>query len=325
MPKISVIVPIYKVENYLNECVDSVLAQTFTDFELILIDDGSPDNCGKMCDEYAKKDKRIVVIHQLNRGLSAARNTGLDVAKGKYITFIDSDDFVSTDYLEILYKGLVENNADASICKHLKFSNLKKEYSEKKNGYSVCSGRSAVQSIYNNFEISITAWAKLYKAELFNYIRFPDGRIHEDQAVIPIVLYNCKCIACLDNELYFFRVRSSSITHSTFNVKRYDNILAVDDCISFFEEKKDFELVAAAKKQKKILLCCYSIEAKKAGIYNNVPKKYKVNELKALLYIKNNLSDKQFTYYLAKNHSNLILPHEYIRKIKKVLGLNVRP
>ena len=117
MPKISVIVPVYKVEPYLHECVDSILAQTFTDFELILVDDGSSDNCGKICDEYAAKDSRIRVIHQENRGVSAARNAALDAAKGEFIAFIDSDDVVNVYYLEVLLSGMDEDT-DIVACKY---------------------------------------------------------------------------------------------------------------------------------------------------------------------------------------------------------------
>jgi glycosyltransferase involved in cell wall biosynthesis len=116
MPKISVIIPVYNVEKYLVKCIDSVLSQTFTDFECILIDDGSPDNCGKICDEYAKKDRRTKVIHQENSGVSSARNAGLDIAQGEWITFIDSDDWVDENYLELMYNNAVNNNIDLSIC-----------------------------------------------------------------------------------------------------------------------------------------------------------------------------------------------------------------
>ena len=121
MELISVIVPVYKVEKYLRECVDSILAQTYTNLEIILVDDGSPDNCGKICDEYAQNDSRIKVIHQENGGLSAARNAGLDIATGKYIGFVDSDDYAELNMFEELHKRIIENNADLSICGVKKF------------------------------------------------------------------------------------------------------------------------------------------------------------------------------------------------------------
>ena len=131
MPEISVIVPIYNVEKYLGPCIDSILAQTFKDFELILVDDGSPDRCGKICDEYERVDKRIRVIHQENSGLSAARNVGLDVMVGKYVTFIDSDDLVDKRFLEELYDNLQNDKAQISLCQFQEFENI----SEIKNSY----------------------------------------------------------------------------------------------------------------------------------------------------------------------------------------------
>jgi len=116
MPKISVIVPVYNVEKYLAKCIDSILAQTFTDFECILINDGSPDNSPAICDEYAKKDERMKVIHKENGGVSSARNTGLDIAQGEWITFADSDDWVDENYLELMYSNAIKNNCDLSIC-----------------------------------------------------------------------------------------------------------------------------------------------------------------------------------------------------------------
>ena len=116
MPELSIIVPVYKVEKYLPRCIDSILAQTFGDFELILIDDGSPDGCGRICDEYARKDKRIVVIHQKNMGVSAARNAGLDIARGRYIGFVDSDDWIEPQMYEVMMDAIRENGADMAVC-----------------------------------------------------------------------------------------------------------------------------------------------------------------------------------------------------------------
>ncbi len=116
MCEISIIVPVYKVEKYLKKCVDSILAQTFSDFELILVDDGSPDNSGRICDDYAKKDARVRVVHKQNGGLSSARNAGIEVAKGKYLGFVDSDDYIAEDMYELLYKAIIKEEADLSIC-----------------------------------------------------------------------------------------------------------------------------------------------------------------------------------------------------------------
>ncbi|MBA1325633.1 glycosyltransferase [Enterococcus faecium] len=133
----SIIVPVYKVEKYLRKCVDSILAQTFTDFEVILVDDGSPDNSGKICDEYAEKDNRVRVIHKENGGLSSARNAGIDVARGKYLGFVDSDDYIDEDMYEILYENLKIHDADISSVELIPFygGRYKEKNKEKKSNY----------------------------------------------------------------------------------------------------------------------------------------------------------------------------------------------
>ena len=157
MSLISIIIPVYKVEKYIHRCVDSILAQTFTDFELILVDDGSPDNCGKICDEYAEKDSRIVVIHQENGGLSAARNAGLDWvfehSDSQWISFVDSDDYVYPHYLEKLYQAVVENNTNISMCNFVNFSDSVPECSLNEKESRIISGLEACNKIYNNDNI----------------------------------------------------------------------------------------------------------------------------------------------------------------------------
>jgi len=127
IPLISIIVPVYKVEQYLHRCVDSILSQTYDNFELILIDDGSPDGCPAICDEYTKNDSRVHVIHQVNQGLAEVRNVGVKQAHGEYIAFIDSDDFVSPNYIETLYSGVVDYDADISICSFSKVRSISNE------------------------------------------------------------------------------------------------------------------------------------------------------------------------------------------------------
>lgn len=172
MPLISVIVPVYKVETYLPACVDSILSQTFSDFELILVDDGSPDACGAMCDGYAREDSRIRVIHQKNGGLSAARNAGLDIAKGEYVTFVDSDDVIMRDYLRELYLAIIKNDAEVACCKFQNFEDDKPDIESAKSiskvHVKVMTGHEAVLSIYNaTGEVSVNAYGKLFMMKLF--------------------------------------------------------------------------------------------------------------------------------------------------------------
>ena len=182
IPVVSVIVPVYKVEPYLRRCVDSILNQSFQDFELILVDDGSPDSCGAICDEYAARDSRIHVIHQENKGLSGARNTGIDHANGEYLAFVDSDDKWSPYFLESLYKALKEHDADISQCRweYMHGDEIKEAYNP--NAKCECfTGREMLSNLYiQTGAYYVVAWNKLYKKELFEEIRYQEGRIHED-------------------------------------------------------------------------------------------------------------------------------------------------
>ena len=326
MPKISVIVPVYKVEAYLRPCIESILKQTFIDFELILVDDGSPDQCGAICDEYSKKDKRIFVVHKKNGGLSTARNAGLDLMKGEYVTFVDSDDIIEGKYLEVLFNDIQRLNAQISTCQMYEFIGeaiLTQNYTNKQESL-IMSGRDAVFNLYNDKAgITINACAKLYHKSLFKTLRFPEGKIHEDQARVPLLLYMAKKVVVNYGQAYGYRLRMSSIMHSKFSGKRYDDIEAIEECIQFFKIKQDVMLVNAAMKKRDKLLALYSLFARCDNVYKEVPIKYRMSQWRALKYLYNNLTDDQYTYQLAKVHPNWLLPHAYLRKIKKMLGLKV--
>ena len=321
MPQISVIVPVYKVEAYLHECVDSILVQTFTDFELILVDDGSPDNCGKICDEYAAKDSRVRVIHQENRGLSGARNSGIDVAQGEYITFVDSDDLVDMRYLEILIDAAKEDAAVA-VCRHEEFSdgNLLRpwqgEVSRKPFGTV-----DAVEAMYNGSAwIPVNAWGKLICRELIGDIRFPVGRLHEDQAFTPYILYRAEKTVSCDAILYHYRVNPVSITRNTFSLRRYDDLWAVEECIRFFEKHGEDKILAAARKKRQRLICTYAIYAAHAGV--EVPEEYRISIPKALSYLRRNVSADKYAYYLSHVNEKLVIWDARLRKIERMLGLS---
>lgn len=280
---ISVIVPIYKVEPYLRCCIDSILAQTFRDFALILVDDGSPDNCGAICDEYAAKDDRIVVIHQENGGLSAARNTGLDWmfanSNSEWITFVDSDDYIPTRYLQQLYEIAKRKKAGIVCSLASCFSDDKeiKNISDEVYGSTLMLGRDACKSILTVDEkISVTAWGKLYKSELFKKARFPEGKIHEDEALIPLVVYNADKVVVLRAWMYGYRNNAEGIMRSEFSLKRFDFLFAVDRCIEYFRKCQDEELVMLAKKHKNGHWAEDVTKAKRAGIYHMLPEEYKL-------------------------------------------------
>ena len=242
MPNISVIVPVYKVESYLRRCVDSILAQTFQDFELILVDDGSPDNCGAICDEYAVKDSRIRVIHQENGGLSAARNAGIDWAfansDSQWLSFIDSDDSVSPEYLSRLYSLAINHNADLCICD---FQSVLPDGRIEPCNLSIpemiSTGRALLEDcvIYSNWRF-VLACCKLYRKTIFEGLRFLNEYIHEDEAIIHRTLGNAQKVCCIPDKLYNYMVRTDSITGSGKSIKSTDYLTALSDRILYAKE-----------------------------------------------------------------------------------------
>lgn len=237
MPKISVIVPVYNVEPYIHRCIDSILCQTFTDFELILVDDGSPDNCGKICDEYAKIDNRIYVIHQENRGLSAARNAGIDRAflnkDCEWLAFVDSDDCIHQNYLEFLYNLATKNGADLSICRYTSDLNeFSKKHLNEQNSAIIKS-----EDFYINYTAESTvAGGKLYRKTLFNNLRYPIGKIHEDEFVTYKTVFFAKKIVFTDCPLYFYYKNDSGIMSKQFSEENLSAVAAFEEQIEFFKK-----------------------------------------------------------------------------------------
>ncbi len=239
MPKISVIVPVYKVEAYLDRCVESILAQTFSDFELILVDDGSPDNCPVLCDQWAQKDDRITVIHQENRGLSAARNAGIDWAfansDSQWLSFVDSDDWIHPQFLEILDQAVEQTNTLIAVCS---FQQTEKETvshaSVQPDRFSV---EDAMDFYLREPVVGVVAWNKLYNKRLFSTIRYPVGHIHEDEFVTYRLLYLAKSAAICDTRLYYYFYNPEGITKCGFSEKRYDGWIAMSEACDFFKEK----------------------------------------------------------------------------------------
>lgn len=322
MTKISVIVPVYKVEDCLEFCVDSILNQTFADFELILVDDGSPDNCGAMCDEYAAKDSRVRVVHRENGGLSAARNSGMDIMRGEYIAFIDSDDAVMEDYLEVLFSACKETDADIAVCRFEEFEDgnipdLQSTADVDVQNTILC-GKDACLEVYKGSRyVSINACCKLFKASIIEDMRFPEGKLHEDQAFTPIAYFKAQKVASVDKTMYLYRVRAASITHEMFNVRRYDDIWAIDNCIKYFEEKNERIIADAAREKRERLICIYSIYAKRDGV--EIPEEYRRRTAKALRYLHGKVSRDKFEYYLAQVNPKYVRGYEYAVKLKKLL------
>lgn len=237
MATISVIVPIYNTEKYLNRCVDSILNQTFSDFELILVDDGSPDNCGKICDDYVKRDNRVNVIHKQNGGLSEARNYGIEWAlknsDSEWITFIDSDDWVHPLFLELLLDAVVKNNVDLGICDYLSTKADELEVNEINNRVELFSTED-FWILYN--EKSIVACMKIYKKLDFLYIRYPVGKLHEDAFTTHKIFFKHKRIAYVNEKIYYYYFNPNSITRSTWTPKRIDELDGRIAIINFFDD-----------------------------------------------------------------------------------------
>lgn len=239
MDLITIIVPVYNVKKYLKECLDSIINQTYKNLEIILVDDGSPDNCGKICDEYAKRDKRIKVIHKENGGLSSARNAGLDIAKGEYISFIDSDDYVAENFIEKLYLLCIQNNADIAECDFIRFEN-EINLLEQEENLDIYSAYDRKHIIYMKHSIACN---KLYKKYLYEKLRFPIGKTNEDEFTIYKILYSCKNVTVFTNlKLYYYRYNPQSIMGRTFNIKRLDALEALEERKQFYKKRNEIEL-----------------------------------------------------------------------------------
>lgn len=242
-PLISVIIPVYKVEAYLTACVESVLAQTYPNFEVILVDDGSPDNCPKMCDEFAAQDSRIRVIHKKNGGLSSARNTGIEAARGEYLAFLDSDDLWSPQFLERLQNSIRESDADFAVCLFQRFREHPDTSSVISSSPVELSRDAAFSCLFDHRnENMVVAWNKLYRRTLFQTIRYPEGRIHEDEAIIHELIGASRRVAWLEEIHHFYRETPNSITTNRFSYKRLDAIWAKEQRIAWFESQGMHEL-----------------------------------------------------------------------------------
>ncbi|WBW98610.1 glycosyltransferase family 2 protein [Oceanirhabdus sp. W0125-5] len=224
--KISIIVPVYNVELYLRKCVDSILNQTIENLEIILVNDGSKDRSGAICDEYKKKDHRVIVIHKENGGLSSARNAGINVATGELIGFIDSDDWIEPDYYEILYDGIIKNNADISVMHLTKVTNHEKIEFETmgKKEWVNFTRHNAMERFFGDNFIGYSACNKLYRRKLFEGIRYPEGMIMEDKATTYKLIHKANSVVVNLSCKYHYYLRNDSIMQSNFNRKKFDSL-----------------------------------------------------------------------------------------------------
>lgn len=260
-PLISVIIPVYGVEKYLTRAVDSVLGQTYTNLDIILVDDGSKDNCPAICDAYASREARVRVIHKENGGLSDARNAGLAVAGGDYIAFLDSDDYYAPFFIEVLYEQLCSEHADVAMCRYEVTEGLRAvdgpdfasqmERYRRGNVETQTFSRSALllnqyDALCEDATYFIVAWNKLYKASLWKHIRFPKGKIHEDEATIYRILDQAEKGVYVKMPMYAYFSAPGSITRGAFSLNRLEWFDALDDRISFFLGKEEYDCAKAA-------------------------------------------------------------------------------
>lgn len=254
--KISIVVPVYKVEQFLPYCLDSITRQTFKNFELILVDDGSPDDCGKICEEYAQIHSNTIVIHQKNQGLSVARNNGAKASKGKYITFIDSDDVISLDYLETLYEFIIEYDADISVGLLVPFWGEEGAETKSIGNYSkkVYDTEHALEEMLYGQKYGVQGPDKLYRRELVINDPFPAGKLHEDQAAMYKIIAKCLKLVYTDKPIYFYRQRMTSIVHTRVTKEHLYGLEAVKEQLEFIKINYP-SIVDAAAIRVAIIVC----------------------------------------------------------------------
>ena len=303
---ISVIVPIYNVEKYLDKCVDSIINQTYKNLEIILVDDGSPDNCPKMCDDYAKKDSRIKVVHKENGGLSDARNVGMEVATGEYVSFIDSDDYISLDFYETLFQTMIDNDSDIVECSVVKFyeDNNFDEYSDdlKVTNYDTLY---ALDGLISESPFKQHVWNKLYKSSVALDIPYAVGKLNEDEFWTYQVFGKAKKVTRINQTMYYYFQRGSSIMGNGYNIRRLDALEGKMNRQAYIE--KNFPTLATKAKVDLYGSCMFAYQSvlkfmsgndkKKAG---KIIRDYK-NRCKLTTDEINSITDSSRKYYkLAK-------------------------
>lgn len=237
-PLISVIVPVYKAEPYLQRCVDSIRNQTYSNLEIILVDDGSPDRCGEMCDALAKEDKRIRVIHKENGGLSSARNAGLDIASGAYIGFVDSDDWIDLNMYQVLYDTMVQQNAQISCCAiaysdgDRVFAYMNRKFDE---SFTLDTAQAQIE-LTRNCRITNSVDDKLYVSSIWDGLRFREGALYEDAFIQHLCIHRAKYITYMAKPMYFYFQSPNSILRGNTSLQHYDLVISGEERIAFYKE-----------------------------------------------------------------------------------------
>lgn len=230
---VSIIIPVYNVEQYLNRCISSIVNQTYPNLQIILVDDGSPDNCPKICDLWKKKDSRIEVIHKENGGLSSARNAGLHCAKGDYVLFVDSDDWISINMIEEMIKAMNKNNVDMVVCQFVKaYPNGKVAQQESHHGNKILNVKDTICLLLYDNQITNHVWRNLYKRNLLPNNLFPEGMNYEDVYVMASLFLLCKKILYLDKAYYYYFQNNSGIVRTITYKNCCDHYRALENSYS---------------------------------------------------------------------------------------------
>ena len=246
---VSIVVPVYRVEAYLPRCINSLLEQTYRNLEIILIDDGSPDNCPEMCDCYAMQDARIKVIHQKNGGLANARNVGLAAATGEYLAYVDSDDWVDKLYVEKLVNLLKLNDADMATCHELWTDDANAIIHHSKEQAKIYNTQQALEAMLYQRDYDVSAHGKLYKTRICKPHPYPTGMLFEDLGTTYKIVANCKRVVCSNQQYYYYFQSPNSIVRSGFNCRKLDAISLVDEVYDFIITKfPDLEKAACCRK-----------------------------------------------------------------------------
>ena len=324
---ISIIVPIYKVEKYLRQCIDSIINQTYSNLEIILVDDGSPDNCGKICDEYVKIDKRIKVIHKENGGLSSARNAGLDIATGDYIGFVDSDDYIDKNMYEELINSINKYNSDIAVCT---FS-FKNKYRNKvvnyfNEEYLFKDKDKFIEAKDGKRRINPNAWTKLYKRKIFDNIRYPEGLIYEDSYVIYDIMNIADSVSYVPKPLYYYRERKNSVSKDKSG-KCLDQVIALSKNIELLTKLGHYDIADFEKYRKvfALLKICNKLGHNSISNINYKSNKEEIlllcNELKDSKYLSNNQMNEinKILYDIDGYYKKLIFKIKISESLKRLL------
>lgn len=317
-PLISVIVPIYKVESYLNRCVESLVNQTYHNLEIILVDDGSPDNCPQMCDDWVKKDSRIKVIHKENGGLSDARNAGMDIASGEYVTFVDSDDWIDVKTYSLVIDRILLTHSQIGAFNiiSVESENFTPELSDE---FEVLNSEQAIENTIEDIGVKTVAWNKVYHKSVIEGMTFPKGRLHEDEFFTFYALDRAEKIVYLHRQCYYYFQRPTSIM-GQYNIKHLDMLDGVKLRMDFVEKRYP-RLYRKAKLS--FSMCCifqYQNLLKNKNVDNDGQGRKKVKRLRSSVKITfadvKNMSRHNALYH---RFSNSAFGLDLVCRIKNIL------